>query len=94
MYLQESGRAGRDGGPAQAILVRHTSLLQNKCWSTLKTHLNVGVSCCPEIFLAVLKFLEKAVCVVMYVPACVPVTSVSKSKLLYKLHKLTRIVKE
>ena len=22
MYLQESGRAGRDGGPAQAILVR------------------------------------------------------------------------
>ena len=24
MYLQESGRAGRDGGPAQAILVRHT----------------------------------------------------------------------
>ena len=93
MYLQESGRARRDGAPAQAILVRThmtPSLLQNKCWSTLKTNLNVGVPCCSEIFLAVLKFQAKALCVVMMCQ-CVPVI---KSKLLYKLHNLILIVRE
>ena len=72
-YLQESVRAGRDGAPAQAILVRHThdsKFASNKCWSTLNTHLNVGIPCCSEIFLAVLKFLPKAVCVVIYVQVC------------------------
>ena len=85
MYLQESGRAGRDGGPAQAILVRHThdsKFASKQMLEYIKNTSQCRRSMLLRDFLAVLKFLEKAVCVVMYVPACVPVTSVSKSKLL------------
>ena len=64
MYLQECRRVGGDGGPAQAILVWHThdsKFASKQMLDYNKTHLNVGVPSCSEIFLTELKFLAKAV---------------------------------
>ena len=81
MYVQESGRAGRDSKPVRAILVKYPRDLNLKHVSqqminTVQTNLNVGDQSSTVIFQTAVTSLLKAVCVVMYVPVLASVDNV------------------
>ena len=97
MYLQESGRARRDGAPAQAILVQHThdsKFASKQMLEYIKNTSQCRRSMLLRDFLGCTEVSGKSSMCCDDVSECVPVISASKSKLLYKLHNLILIVRE
>ena len=76
MYIQESGRAGRDSKPACALLMKNASDLKFTSKEMKDYCVNVEDPFCFVIF-PVVNCVHKVVCVVMFVQGLVSVDNVT-----------------